>query len=100
MLKGLLRWDPHARLTAAEALGKGRNTYAKSAQNWWLESPRAVEKELLPTYPEVRNRIDTHGLQHRSKADAAGVKDGSGDYIFDFDDGNTMRRPVKRPRVG
>ena len=102
MLKGLLKWDPHARLTAAEALGKGRSKYATNAEKWWKESPRAVEKELLPTYPEVRNGENKASLQNRSRASKAaggGAGEHGGDYVFDFDDGSTLRRPVKRPRA-
>lgn len=102
MLKGLLKWDPHARLTAAEALGKGRSKYASIAEKWWKESPRAVEKEMLPTFPEVRNGGSSSNLQNRSRAPNAadgGARERPGDYVFDFDDGSTSRRAVKRPRA-
>ena len=98
MLKGLLRWDPHARFTAAEALGRGKSKYAVIADKWWRESPRAIERELLPTYPEVRNGAGGPDLQHRSKAPEQ-AKEGSDDYVFDFDDNSTIRRPSKRPRA-
>ena len=98
MLKGLLRWDPHARFTAMEALGRGKSKYAVKADRWWRESPRAIEKGLLPTYPEVRNGTGGPALQHRSKA-AEEAKEGSDDYVFDFDDNSTIRRPAKRPRA-
>ena len=102
MLKGLLKWDPHARLTAAEALGKGRSKYASIAEKWWKESPRAVEKEMLPTFPEIRNGRSSSNLQNRSRAPhglVEGAGEHPGDYVFDFDDGSTLRRPVKRPRA-
>lgn len=102
MLKGLLRWDPQSRFTAAEALGRGKSKYAATAEKWWTESPRAIERALLPTYPEVRNGPGGPSLQHRSRAPAPGIgrgNDGSDGYVFDFDDGNTMRRPAKRPRA-
>ena len=98
MLKGLLRWDPHARFTAAEALGRGKSKYAVSADRWWRESPRAIERGLLPTYPEVRNCAVGPDLQHRSKAPEH-AKEGPDDYVFDFDDNSTVRRPSKRPRA-
>ena len=99
MLKGLLKWDPHARFTATEALGRGKSKYATSAEQWWRESPRAVEKDLLPTYPEIRNGRSGHELEHRGGADALrqGTKGHPGGYVFDFD-GGTLQRPTKRPR--
>ena len=33
-LKGFLKWDPHARWTAAEAQGIGKSRYAAAAQRW------------------------------------------------------------------
>ena len=105
MLKGCLRWDPQARFTAAEALGKSRSKYAATAERWWKESPRAIEKELLPTHPEIRNGVAIPSLEHRSKAMQAKGRTGSmvagkeesSDYVFDFDD--RIHRPPKRPRA-
>lgn len=102
VLKGFLKWDPQARFTAAEALGRSRSKYAAVAEKWWKESPRAIDKELLPTYPEVRNGVTIPSLEHRSRAvqakvDAGSVGRGSADYVFDFDD--QARRPAKRPRA-
>jgi len=51
MLKGCLKWNPQARFTATEALAKSRSKYAATAERWWKESPRAIGKELLPTFP-------------------------------------------------
>lgn len=102
MLKGLIKWDPHARFTAAEALGKGKSKYAAASEKWWKESPRAVDKELMPTYPEVRNNSKSHSLEHRSRASNPALeaaKERPGEYVFDFDDGSTLRRPTKRPRA-
>ena len=103
-LRGLLKWDPHARWTPLEALGHCRGSNAADAERWWKESPRAIEKELLPTYPEVRNGIAIGGnkgeLTLRSAKEdmsAAGMHHG---YVFDFDGpGTAAKRPVKRPRV-
>lgn len=105
MLKGCLRWNPQARFTAAEALGTSRSKYAAMAESWWKESPRAIEKELLPTYPEVRNGMAIPGLEHRSKAmqakmgggSMAGGREASRDYVFDF--GDRAPRPAKRSRA-
>ena len=94
MLKSLFQWDPQARLTAAEALGNTRSKYAATAEKWWRESPRAIEKELLPTYPEVRNGAMQADAGRRSMGAS---KDANGEYIFDFD-GN-VPRPAKRPRA-
>ena len=103
-IKGLLHWDPHARWTAAEALGWGRSRFAAEAERWWKESPRAVEKQLLPTYPEVRNKAEKQRAVDRGRDSAKkGLDDGSGSgagYVFDFlgDEGG-VRRPAKRPRA-
>ena len=104
-LKGLLKWDPRARWTPIEALAKGSGSIAREAERWWSESPRAIEKELLPTFPEVRNGVmvglagnsDPDREKDRTMASTRGREDG---YVFDFDsDGyGPLRRPAKRPR--
>lgn len=102
MIEGLLRWNPNTRFTAAEAMGKGKSKYAVRAERWWRESPTAVEKELLPTYPEVRNGNPSHMLENQSRGPnvaRGGGKEPSDDYVFDFDNGSTFRRPAKRPRA-
>ena len=101
-LRTILTWDPRNRATAGEAMGKGRGGYAETAERWWKESPRAVEKELLPTYPEVRNSMAAgvsqgHGSR-QANAPHLGAKDGQEGYVFDFDSG-AVRRPSKRPRA-
>lgn len=93
MLKSLFQWDPQARLTAAEALGNTRSKYAATAEKWWRESPRAIEKELLPTYPEVRNGAMQAEAGRRSRR---GSRDANGEYVFDFD--GPVQRPTKRLR--
>ncbi|KAL8864212.1 MAG: hypothetical protein Q9174_007433 [Haloplaca sp. 1 TL-2023] len=106
VLRGLLAWQPQARWTAAEALGKGKGDYAMLGEKWWNESPRAVQNELLPTYPEIRNKDNLEGLQHRSKnnsleapeAGSVEKKGKAGDYVFDFGDERSVLRPSKRPR--
>ena len=102
-LKGLLKWDPHARWTATEALGTGKSRYAGIAEQWWKESPRAVDQELLPTFPEVRNGMNLRKIAERSGVDMegrAGAKSGEGgDYIFDFGDDSSLKRRAKRPRA-
>lgn len=100
ILRSLLQWSPQARLTAAEALGNSRSRLAAKAEKWWRESPRAVEKELLPTYPEVRNGGAAPKLEHPGMATQmpTQVDGGSqGEYVFDFE--NNIRRPSKRPRA-
>ena len=108
-LRGLLKWDPRARWTAAEALGKGRNRLSEHAERWWKESPRAVDKELLPTYPEVRNGVAV-GMGHGGKDDEASARilgredatvaqDGTGSYVFDFGEQGGLRRPAKKHRA-
>ncbi|KAL8690049.1 MAG: hypothetical protein Q9218_004418 [Villophora microphyllina] len=107
MLRGMLKWHPQARWTAAEALGRGKSKFAALGEKWWTESPRAIEKELLPTYPEVRNGTSLKGLQHRGRdADAenivggrGGSKSQAGSYVFDFEDERRVQRPSKRPRI-
>ncbi len=107
LLRGLLSWHPQARWTAAEALGKGKSKIAALGERWWNESPRAVQKELIPTYPEIRNGAALKGLQHRGKendremsqASFGGTKAKDGDYVFDFEDERNVQRPSKRPRA-
>jgi cyclin-dependent kinase 10 len=109
-LKGLLKWDPRARWTANEALGKSRSRFAAEAQAWWDESPRAVSRELLPTFPEVRNNngeamgvgAEPNDERNRHVSAAASVKkevfrSSSQGYVFDFEAGH---RPTKRHRAG
>ena len=99
-LRGLLSWNPHARWTATEALGLGKGQQAVTAENWWKERPRAVEKELLPTFPEVRNTGQSASTTDRKIIDAQQAGDmelRGGGYIFDF--GTGYRRPAKRPRA-
>ena len=106
-LKGLLKWNPHARWTAAEALGLGRSRYASLAERWWQESPRGVDKELLPTFPESRNGVNIRNMTYHSRADLKGLEDGNvtlqggerADYVFDFGEESGLRRRAKRPRV-
>ncbi|KAL8901090.1 MAG: hypothetical protein Q9207_005377 [Kuettlingeria erythrocarpa] len=107
LLRGLLSWHPQARWTAAEALGKGKSRIAALGERWWNESPRAVQRELIPTYPEIRNGAALKGLQHRGKetdremsqASSGGTKLKGGDYVFDFEDERNVQRPSKRPRA-
>ena len=104
VLKGFLKWDPHARLTAAEALGIGKSRCAVAAQRWWQESPRAIDKGLLPTFPEVRNADAAKSEANRGRIEIERLEGTtsnnpqSGDYIFDFGD-QQVRRPTKRPRA-
>ncbi|KAI9881479.1 MAG: hypothetical protein M1830_000042 [Pleopsidium flavum] len=115
-LSGLLKWDPGARWTATEALGRGRSRFAADAEKWWKESPREIDRELLPTYPEVRNNKAASELAYRgtdkellagalsSTANPAKVLLGgeeSGGYVFDFDgDGEgSARRAAKRHKA-
>ena len=101
-LQGLLKWDPHARWTAAEALASGRSGYSATAERWWSESPRAIDKGLLPTYPETRNKADGQRLSDRemekSRVDQR-TEGAGGEYLFDFGDDTGLRRPSKRPRA-
>lgn len=107
LVRGLLAWTPRARWTAAETLGKGKGRVATMGEQWWKESPRAVQRELLPTYPEVRNGTALIGLQHRGREmgleePQIGLDDGksgAGDYVFDFEDERNVHRPSKRPRA-
>lgn len=116
-LSGCLKWDPSKRWTAAEALGRGKTRFAALAEAWWKESPRAATRELLPTFPEVRNGAPAatskewnHVNDDGGDAAAAGTvaanqlrmgkitTGGAGEgYVFDFD-GDAVRRPTKRVR--
>jgi cyclin-dependent kinase 10 len=114
-LGGLLRWDPDARWAAAEALGKGPSRNAREAARWWKESPREVDRDLLPTFPEIRNgervgrEIVLRGTDKPSIREGKG-KNGSRaeeetsleSYVFDFDANpteNQYQRGTKRHRV-
>lgn len=107
VLRGLLTWNPQARWTAMEALGRGKSDFAVLGEEWWKESPRATNKELLPTYPEIRNGTSLKALQHRgredevraSQADRGGAKAKAGGYVFDFGEDRNVHRPSKRPRA-
>lgn len=98
-LRGLLKWDPNARWTAGEALGTGKSRFAAMAQNWWKESPRAIDRELLPTFPEVRNAEKVQTTTNHGRAEAGKKNPGGGEYVFDFDEESGLRRPAKRPRA-
>ena len=103
-MRGLLKWDPRARWSASEALGKTKNRYAAAAERWWKESPRAVDPALLPTFPEVRNGVVVGGTEGSKWGSSYG---GNGDrgkekdqgYVFDFE-GDNVLRPTKRRRAG
>ncbi|KAI9805701.1 MAG: hypothetical protein M1833_005194 [Piccolia ochrophora] len=86
VLTGLLRWDPHARWTASEGLGKGRSKSAEQAERWWRESPREIGRELMPTFPEVRNeqRVEELPAGGSRGIDAASGKHENEGYVFDF----------------
>ena len=99
VLRGLLKWDPHARWTAAEALGKGKSVHAEVGERWWRTSPRAVNKELLPTFPEVRNRHDAASIAERASMNPPDSEKDSSGFVFDFGDEGTVQRPSKRPRA-
>lgn len=104
-LRGLLKWDPNARWTAGEALGTGKSRFAATAEKWWKESPRAIDKELLPTFPEVRNAEKVQPTTNRGRVEVeipgrVGKNNaGGGEYIFDFGEEGGLRRPAKRPRA-
>ncbi|KAI9786103.1 MAG: hypothetical protein M1835_003155 [Candelina submexicana] len=109
-LGGLLRWDPKARWTATEALGKGRGKFAAEAERWWKESPREADRELLPTFPEIRNHKVSGEMAYSGSAkdlqDSSGPKglsttvvdprQRSSGYVFDFDGHGGDSRAPKR----
>ncbi len=100
-IKGFLKWDPHARFTAAEALGMGKSRFAAMAEKWWKESPRALDKELLPTFPEIPNAANSKVAANRGRAEmektaGAAKRNENGEYLFDFGDHSVLRRPAKK----
>ncbi|KAF4303329.1 hypothetical protein GTA08_BOTSDO08774 [Botryosphaeria dothidea] len=108
-LSGLLKWDPNARWTASEALGKSRSRFASATEDWWRENPRAVDKELLPTFPVVQPDPDGDLVsQQDPKDDSRSNKrqkvyeDAPNEFglIFDFGDAEpaTKLPPRKRRR--
>lgn len=104
-LGGLLRWDPRARWTATEALGKGRSRFAADAERWWRESPREISRELLPTFPELRNLRKGEAVALRGKDQLGGEAIDNresadfGGYVFDFDGGDSVTRAPKRHKA-
>ncbi len=101
-LHSCLKWDPRARWTAAEALGRGKNKISSLAEKWWKESPRAIDKELLPTYPEVRNEDQPTSSRGITKTypdlESASQSIKMGEYVFDFGGDGSARKPAKRAR--
>lgn len=106
-MRGLLKWEPNARWTANEALGMGKSRFAAIAEKWWKESPRAVDKGLLPTFPEVRNAETVHAMANRGKSNVETTRQAGknvnnaagGEYVFDFGGESSLLRPAKRPRA-
>ncbi|KAH0542326.1 hypothetical protein FGG08_003263 [Glutinoglossum americanum] len=112
---GLLKWDPDERWTAAEALAKGRNKNAGEAERWWRESPREVDKDLLPTFPEIRNGERIGGEMVHRGTDKISTRKGKGNdgarsakgaslesYVFDFGTDqmeSQSQRVTKRHRI-
>lgn len=109
-LSGLLRWDPKARWSANEALGKSKNKFAAAAEDWWRETPRAVQKELLPTIPSTRGGshgdigshkepkdTDSSSKRHQPHEDAP---PDFGGFVFDFGHAEPVTKlpPRKRRR--
>ena len=99
-LRGLLKWDPRARWTASDALARTKSIFGSEAERWWKESPRAVEKSLLPTFPEVRNGAVIGMADCGKDMVYTGSSGGGPDrgYVFDFDD-QSASRPTKRRRA-
>ena len=102
-LRRMLKWDPRERWSASEALAKTRSRFSAEAEQWWTESPRAVEKSLLPTFPEIRNGVAVGlagGTQAaRSEPGSSTVKPSDHGYVFNFDNHQSAHRPVKRHRA-
>ncbi|KAK0640386.1 Cyclin-dependent kinase 10 [Lasiodiplodia hormozganensis] len=104
-LASILKWDPKARLTANEALGKSKSRFAAAAEDWWRESPRAAAKEQLPTLPAVepvqdgKPRLHNDSSSKRQQAPESGPVDFGG-FVFDFGDAEpaTKLPPRKRRR--
>ncbi|KAI9817041.1 MAG: hypothetical protein M1832_004759 [Thelocarpon impressellum] len=107
-LGGMLRWDPSARWTAGEALGRWRRGAPECAKEWWEARPRAVERALLPTWPEGRN---ANAALDADAGRSGDMETGQGEegYVFDFappgdtlaeggGGGGSARRAAKRRR--
>ena len=78
-----------------------RGSNATDAERWWSKSPRALDRELLPAFPEVRNGVlvgmgkeSTSQRASRNNESMAAVDHG---YGFDFDGQGSLRQPEKRP---
>lgn len=102
LLGGCLKWDPQARWTAAEALGRGKDRHAALAEQWWRQSPRAADKESLPTSAEARNGGASRNLEFRGRGRdmdvSPKVESKTEEYVFAFDGEGSVRRPAKRSR--
>ena len=84
----------------------GKSRFAATAEQWWKESPRAMDKGLLPTFPEVRNAETDAIMANRGRAnlEQAGRAEnfnssGNGGYVFDFGEEESSLRPAKKPRA-
>ena len=99
-LKGLLTWDPRARWTASEALGR-----ASLAREWWEAKPKSCGKKVMGSWPGVKNgtkskKADGEGIGARQNKPGSNASANEIGYIFDFADVMEVQRPGKRPRRG
>jgi len=54
LLESLLHWDPQQRLNASEALD----------HQWFMESPKAVKHQFLPTFPKLNKEHRSQAIKH------------------------------------
>ncbi|KAI9800676.1 MAG: hypothetical protein M1825_003998 [Sarcosagium campestre] len=99
VLANLLRWDPLARWTAAETLGRGRASGAATAESWWNEKPHEVApEEMFDSLEDSNESKQERGLDNRSTTTETAKVDLEG-YVFDFEDKSEAKRAVKRHRA-
>ena len=105
-LGGLLQWNPGARWTATEALGKSRNEMAADAEAWWKESPRAADKASFAASVDRKSKHTDDGDATRGRASEEGEgakrkleeSDNYGGYVFDFGEGEPATKAAPRKR--
>lgn len=54
LLESLLHWDPQQRLNASESLD----------HQWFMESPKAVKHQFLPTFPKLNTQTRSHAIKN------------------------------------
>ncbi|KAF2138490.1 uncharacterized protein K452DRAFT_256016 [Aplosporella prunicola CBS 121167] len=106
-LSGLLQWNPGARWTATEALGKSKSEIAADAEAWWKKSPGAADKASFAASVDrkIKHVDDGDATRRQSSEEGEGAKrkleennDDYGGYVFDFGEGEPATKLPPRKR--